>query len=210
MPAPHHSVFTGRVFFVTPSQHCQSTEQLRALYTKKINSYWSWLTRLLDTFSRMYLYCTWMNWHNLAFVSVLMPVQWACFRSKLDSGIVCINIRVQGCIHDVVVSGVWCRFYLGKHSGRQLSLQPQHGSADLNASFFGLRRAGETTVDVAEEGGAAGGLNGNGSSCSVTTAKGVRKHIIQVSTYHMVILMLFNNRDTWTYEACITGSPDNS
>jgi len=98
---------------------------------------------------------------------------------------------------------MWCRFYLGKHSGRQLSLQPQHGSADLNASFFGSRRAGDISVDVAEEGGAAGGVNGNGSSCSVTAVKGVRKHIIQVSTYHMVILMLFNHRDAWTYEVWI-------
>ena len=97
---------------------------------------------------------------------------------------------------------ICCRFYLGKHSGRQLSLQPQHGSADLNASFVGPRRAGDTAMDVVEEGGAAGGLNGNGSgsSSSIGAAKGVRKHIIQVSTYHMVILMLFNNQDTWTYE----------
>jgi len=89
---------------------------------------------------------------------------------------------------------------LGKHSGRQLSLQPQHGSADLNATFFGSRRVGDAAIDAAEEGGAAGGLNGNGSSSSIGTAKNVRKHIIQVSTYHMVILMLFNHRDTWTYE----------
>jgi len=82
-------------------------------------------------------------------------------------------------------------------------LQPQHGSADLNATFFGLRRAGDATIDVAEEGGAAGGINGNGSTCSAAAAKGVRRHIIQVSTYHMVILMLFNHRETWTYEVRI-------
>jgi len=100
-----------------------------------------------------------------------------------------------------MLMSLWCRFYLGKHSGRQLSLQPQHGSADLNASFYGSRRAGDVAaVDVAEEGGAAGGLNGNGSSSSIGATKGVRRHIIQVSTYHMVILVLFNHRDTWTYE----------
>ncbi len=58
------------------------------------------------------------------------------------------------------------RFYLGKHSGRHLSLQPQLGSADLNAQFQG----------------------------------GVSQHILQVSTYQMVVLMLFNTRDSWTYE----------
>ncbi len=77
------------------------------------------------------------------------------------------------------------RFYLGKHSGRQLSLQPQHGSADLNATFFGGARK---DTDIGDEAAA-------GSS-----SKGPRKHIIQVSTYQMVILMLFNNRDKWLYE----------
>ena len=26
MPAPHHSIFTGRMLFLTPNQKCQSTE----------------------------------------------------------------------------------------------------------------------------------------------------------------------------------------
>lgn len=83
--------------------------------------------------------------------------------------------------------GYGVRFYLSKHNGRQLSLQPQHGSADLNAYFYGKSK-GEASGDAAGEEGAA---------CS---SKGPRKHIIQVSTYQMVILMLFNNRDKWTYE----------
>nr|CAI5816815.1 unnamed protein product [Callosobruchus analis] len=32
------------------------------------------------------------------------------------------------------------RFYLAKHSGRQLTLQPQLGNADLNAVFYGPRK----------------------------------------------------------------------
>lgn len=75
------------------------------------------------------------------------------------------------------------RFYLAKHSGRQLTLQPQLGSADLNATFFGAKRE-----DSGENGA---------SSVSKT---GPRKHIIQVSTYQMCILMLFNNREKCTYE----------
>ncbi|KAF2359059.1 Cullin N-terminal [Trinorchestia longiramus] len=120
------------------------------------------------------------------------------------------------------------RFYLNKHSGRQLTLQPQLGSADLNAIFFGARReeavstattaanpASPACSDVpaapvpaaaaASEDAATAvstssapppapvGLSGSGSS-------GVRKHIIQVSTYQMVIVMLFNTREKWTYE----------
>ncbi|CAH1781618.1 unnamed protein product [Owenia fusiformis] len=74
------------------------------------------------------------------------------------------------------------RFYLGKHSGRQLTLQPNLGSADLNATFFGIKK---------EEGDGASGSNGS---------KGPRKHIIQVSTYQMCVLMLFNKQDRFTYE----------
>ena len=77
-----------------------------------------------------------------------------------------------------------CRFYQAKHSGRQLTLQPQLGSADLNATFFGTKK---------EE-------SGDTSGASSSSKGGPRKHIIQVSTYQMVILMLFNNRDKLTYD----------
>ncbi|PIK35982.1 putative cullin-3-B isoform X2 [Apostichopus japonicus] len=66
------------------------------------------------------------------------------------------------------------RFYLSKHTGRQVSLQPQLGSADLNAVFFGAKKESGKTDE--------------------------RRHIIQVSTYQMCILMLFNTREQWTYE----------
>ena len=54
------------------------------------------------------------------------------------------------------------RFYLAKHSGRQLTLQPQLGSADLNAVFYGPKKE-----DSAESVGAS-------------SSKGPRKHILQV------------------------------
>ncbi|ESN98219.1 hypothetical protein HELRODRAFT_84693 [Helobdella robusta] len=83
------------------------------------------------------------------------------------------------------------RFYLGKHSGRQLSLQAQHGSADLHAVFHASKRNGSMDANDDE-------------SCSGAVAQGksggLRKHILQVSTYQMVVLMLFNSRDVWTYE----------
>ncbi|XP_008211567.1 cullin-3 isoform X2 [Nasonia vitripennis] len=88
------------------------------------------------------------------------------------------------------------RFYLGKHSGRQLTLQPQLGSADLNATFYGPRR--EENMPECSSTSPGFGNNGNGqrSSGTITT----RKHIIQVSTYQMCVLMLFNNREKLTYE----------
>lgn len=82
---------------------------------------------------------------------------------------------------------VFRRFYLAKHSGRQLTLQPQLGSADLNAVFYGSRREDEE-----------GGKDGASSSVSVGTSP--RKHIIQVSTYQMCVLMLFNKRERLSYE----------
>jgi len=81
-------------------------------------------------------------------------------------------------------------FYLAKHSGRQLTLQPQLGSADLSALFYGPRREETESKDRPD-----------GPSSSTTSTVGVpRKHIIQVSTYQMCILMLFNSRDKLTYE----------
>ncbi|XP_022087967.1 cullin-3-like [Acanthaster planci] len=66
------------------------------------------------------------------------------------------------------------RFYLTKHTGRQISLTPQLGSADLHAVFYGSKKE----VGKVEQ----------------------RRHIIQVSTYQMCILMLFNTREQVTYE----------
>jgi len=63
-------------------------------------------------------------------------------------------------------------FYLKCHTGRQLTLQPQMGAADLNAVFFTKK-------------------DGQPSS---------KKHIISVSSYQMCILMLFNEKEQLTYE----------
>jgi cullin 3 len=61
----------------------------------------------------------------------------------------------------------------------------------MNAFFFGAKRVAASnsggSMDMLDDGAAA-------------SAKGVRKHIIQVSTFQMVILMLFNTKESWTYE----------
>merc|ERR1719500_2094424 len=79
---------------------------------------------------------------------------------------------------------VFKNFYLAKHSGRILTLQPSAGTADLNALFFGKKKETEE-----EEGGAAGGEGGK-----------TKKHILCVNPYQMVLLLMFNTRDKVTYE----------
>ena len=93
------------------------------------------------------------------------------------------------------------RFYLSKHSGRQLTLQPSSGSADLNSIFYGrpfklesIEADDETTTTTT-----ATASNTTSSMYSSTTIQ-TRKHILQVSTYQMVILMLFSNKEKWTFE----------
>ena len=77
-------------------------------------------------------------------------------------------------------------FYLAKHSGRILTLQPSAGTADLNALFFGIKKGeGEDEVE-----GAAGGSEG---------AK-AKKHILCANTYQMVLLPKFNTREKVTYK----------
>ena len=75
-----------------------------------------------------------------------------------------------------------------------MTLNPQLGSADLNAVFFGASRR--------EEGEGRDGASSSTTSVAVSAAGkgGPRKHIIQVSTYQMCILVLFNNRERLSYE----------
>ncbi|XP_036176081.1 cullin-3 isoform X11 [Myotis myotis] len=83
---------------------------------------------------------------------------------------------------------IFRRFYLAKHSGRQLTLQHHMGSADLNATFYG-------PVKKKQEDGSEVGVGG-----AQVTGSNTRKHILQVSTFQMTILMLFNNREKYTFE----------
>ncbi|MEQ2305844.1 Cullin-3, partial [Ameca splendens] len=121
---------------------------------------------------------------------------------------------------------VFRRFYLAKHSGRQLTLQHHMGVADLNATFYGaikkvLHSFGQllkyqTILMVKvwildldscfyfdcllflfplQEDGSEVGVGG-----AQVTGSNTRKHILQVSTFQMTILMLFNNREKCTFE----------
>jgi cullin 3 len=79
---------------------------------------------------------------------------------------------------------VFKNFYLAKHSGRILTLQPSTGTADLNAVFY-PKKQNDT------------GEDGQGTSSEPSKAK---KHIICVNTYQMVLLLMFNTRENITYE----------
>ncbi|XP_034942542.1 cullin-3 isoform X2 [Chelonus insularis] len=97
------------------------------------------------------------------------------------------------------------RFYLAKHSGRQLTLQPQLGSADLNAVFYGPRKEENSSLQTPSSTSSISSGNGTNPSGNLlsqrTSCNGnTRKHIIQVSTYQMCVLMLFNNNDQLSYE----------
>ncbi|XP_059221899.1 cullin-3 isoform X2 [Stomoxys calcitrans] len=94
---------------------------------------------------------------------------------------------------------IFKKFYLDKHSGRQLTLQPQLGNACLNAVFYG-RKPTDSAAAVADKDGPSSSMSSSTSAgaCAIPTT--TRKHILTVSTYQMCILMLFNNREVMTYE----------
>ena len=98
------------------------------------------------------------------------------------------------------------RFYLSKHSGRQLTLQPSLGSADLNATFFGRPIKSEPGADVEMDTGTDSASTSGAVksepvvSTSSSASLQTRKHILQVSTYQMVVLMLFSTKDKWSFE----------
>uniref|UniRef100_A0A8C5E8R9 Cullin-3-like n=1 Tax=Gouania willdenowi TaxID=441366 RepID=A0A8C5E8R9_GOUWI len=78
------------------------------------------------------------------------------------------------------------RFYLGKYHGKNLILQHHLGSADLNATFYSpIKKEDGSEVVV---GGAQ------------VTASNTRQHILKVSTFQMIILMLFNEREKYSFE----------
>ncbi|XP_077415938.1 cullin-3-like isoform X2 [Vanacampus margaritifer] len=81
---------------------------------------------------------------------------------------------------------VFRRFYLAKHSGRQLTLQHHMGGADLIATFYGTLKKDDGSE------ASMGGAQASGANS--------RKTILQVSTFQMTILMLFNHRECYTFE----------
>ncbi|KAM9789868.1 LOW QUALITY PROTEIN: cullin-3-like [Neosynchiropus ocellatus] len=94
------------------------------------------------------------------------------------------------------------KFYLGKHPDRRLILQPHMGMAEVNATFQSSAETVKTssytmslfTVDVLyfdeQEEEDAGGTQTSSTS----------RYILQVSTLQMIVLILFNKRETWTFQ----------
>lgn len=111
-------------------------------------------------------------------------------------------------------------FYLNKHSGRKLTLQCQLGHVDLTAEFYApvkkssqCANAGESgeldndvtstrpnSVNISANSNSNFGGNSTGHMTQLPPLLKPRKHILNVSTYQMAILMLFNNRVRMTYE----------
>lgn len=73
-------------------------------------------------------------------------------------------------------------FYLAKHSGRQLTLQPQMGTAYINAVFYGVKNGDVENKD---------GASSSSSTTIVNAPTTTRKHVLQVSTYQVNILYIF-------------------
>ncbi|OTF75919.1 cullin-like protein [Euroglyphus maynei] len=113
------------------------------------------------------------------------------------------------------------KFYLDKHNGRKLTLQPQLGWVDLNAEFYTTVKKSNNNINDNDEvnvvvanldntvSSSAPNANANNGSSSTSTSSSSsttqfvikpRKHILNVSTYQMAILMLFNNRRKLTYD----------
>jgi len=90
-----------------------------------------------------------------------------------------INVYVL-CNHLItIINFVYQRFYLAKYQGRKLILQPQLGTVDLNAVF-------DQWPDSDE----------NNTHQKLTK----RNYLLQVSTYQMCVLSLFNIFDKLTFK----------
>lgn len=121
----------------------------------------------------------------------------AVFSSRMDLSKVRLNVRV-------LTTGFWPlpwalqpskipevpgnafetfrRFYLAKYKGRQLTLQPQLGSAVMSAVFYGPWEEQPSS-----------------SRATNASASKPRTYTIQVTTFQMCVLTLFNSHDKLTY-----------
>lgn len=111
---------------------------------------------------------------------------------------------------------IFKKFYLSKHNGRQLNLQAHMGWADLNATFYGVKREEPTFPttnsqpipqmqmpntkylhDPGLEPASSSSVETN-TQDQMSAAVPHSKYIINVSTYQMCILMLYNEKDSFT------------
>lgn len=101
------------------------------------------------------------------------------------------------------------KFYLAKHNGRKLTLQSQLGWVDLNAEFYApLKKAVEMSNVDSQRAFPESDVSSSGPSGMMMTMPGgpqiasvkPRKHILNVSTHQMCILMLFNSRAKLSYD----------
>ncbi|GAU90405.1 hypothetical protein RvY_02825 [Ramazzottius varieornatus] len=92
---------------------------------------------------------------------------------------------------------IFKKFYLSKHNGRQLTLQPTLGNGDLNALFYGPPQNDDGTTPTT-------------STAVVPAGKGPRKNILHVPTQQMCVLLMFNNQAEWTFKELLdsTKIPD--
>lgn len=96
------------------------------------------------------------------------------------------------------------KFYLGKHSGRRITLNAQLGSADLRATFYG----GSTSISdelssqpESDQPGTSGGINN--AKNDGPKRRGETK-ILQITTYQMIILLRFNYQDRISFEKLLS------
>ena len=101
------------------------------------------------------------------------------------------------------------KFYLDKHNGRKLTLQSQLGWVDLNAEFYAaIKKVPDVstsnsqprTLNLESAVSSSGPSGPQVTDMSKSMAVKPRKHILNVSTHQMCILMLFNTRPKLSYD----------
>lgn len=98
------------------------------------------------------------------------------------------------------------KFYLDKHNGRKLTLQSQLGWVDLNAEFYtplkkiSVVEPQKMALDSAVSSSASTSMMNATPQPNEQQLIKPRKHILNVSTHQMCVLMLFNTRQKLTYE----------
>lgn len=102
------------------------------------------------------------------------------------------------------------QFYLGKHNGRKITLNPRHGQADVKAIFFPTgnpRMATQRELVADEDLASQQESDMPGSSNQSAGPRRREEHkILTVSTYQMCLLMRFNIQAKMSFEQLLNGT----
>jgi len=154
MPAPHHSVFTGRMPFLPPKQQCQSTEGTESVNTQKTTVPTAcWIItscQLLSTINKTRIYTSLLTYNETensatftgrldSEANTILHVQWCPLETSIASSATLSNTPLHSCNGRLKRVGFECNAGFNWVNAETLTetvhLKKLHSYSDYQGSF---------------------------------------------------------------------------